>query len=854
MSTRPVTRAGVSRPAASPRVRRAQARRRSWRVRLKTLAALVFLLLETLVAIVLVTILIVFWKFSREQLPHMDLVINDTRAPVATTVLSEDGVVLARLAVENRQPISLKEAPKHLIDATIAIEDHRFYEHPGVDVVGIVRAAWTNLRANTVREGASTLTQQLVRNLQQTGVTREKRLERKVREALTALRLEQIYTKDEILRFYLNHVYYGAGAYGVQAASRTYFGKSAYKLSLAEAALLAGLPQRPSEYNPYVNLRAALARRNEVLQRMHTYGYITQEQRDRAMAEKPKLMPRRRRRNVDYKAPYFVTYVLRQLTDRYGEEFVASGLTIETTLNWEMQKIAEETLRRGLEQSPANQGALVALDPRTGYIRAMVGGRSFYADEYNVVTQGIGRQPGSTFKVFGYTTALEEGLITLDSYFLDTPYRYPGDPKRRVVTNYGGTTSGRSISVRQAIARSVNTVAVRVAEKAGIKDVIQVAYRMGITTPLKPYLSTALGASEVRPLDLCSAYSVFAAGGARCLPMAIVRVTDADGNLVYEQFPQVQPSVLKPSTVAQMDEALKAVVTGGTGTRARGTEASGIIEEARGKTGTTNDNKDAWFAGYTPELTTVIWVARIGRDKRSYPMPGTTGGQVCAPIWHDFMIQAIPIQKRFKLKQPVNTVTVLPILTPEEKKPKPSREAVQIRETPDPPADAPKPAPEAPDGNVLEVPEPGREAGDPASAGASATSDRTTGATRPVSPTPAEPPQRVSAIAPPPALATPPGGAAEISAPRADAIPLRESSVAAPPAGGLRASAPGVSMSVATPVRSAPPPEMRTVRICVDSNALAHDYCPAYRNVTLSARQARQLGRCRMHRPPPGEG
>src|SRR5581483_928005 len=378
---------------------------------------------------------------------------------------SNDGVLLGKLEVENRQPITLSEMPKNLINATIAIEDHRFYEHNGVDVQGIARAAWANLHGETIRQGGSTLTQQLIRNMEQFGVSKEKTLERKLKEAVYAVRLEQIYSKNDILQLYLNNIYYGGGAYGVQAAARTFFGKSAYKLSLAEAALLAGLPQRPSRYSPFEDREAAIRRRNDVLDRMREYGYITQAQYKQALAEKPRFMPRRQRHNFDFKAPYFTTYVLNDLISRYGADLVYSGFRIETTLNWKMQQMAEKALLGGLEHASglgANQGALVSLDPNSGYIRAMVGGRSFHADQYNAVTQGK-RQPGSTFKAFDYAAAFDTGTASLRKAYRDAPIPYPNDPKHRVVKNYSGRYSYGYIDCLNAIKHSTNTIAVQVA-------------------------------------------------------------------------------------------------------------------------------------------------------------------------------------------------------------------------------------------------------------------------------------------------------------------------------------------------------------------------------------------------------
>ncbi len=409
--TKPVSRPNsTARPVSRSRSRSA-ARRSSLKKRIKTAFALLTLLIEAAVALSLVVAVVYFWKFSN-NLPTIEDLRQDVRPPVATTIWSQDGVLLGTLQVENRKPITLAEMPKDFLHATVAIEDHRFYEHPGVDWQSIARAVVANFNgSNATRQGASTLTQQLVRNVGTFGLTKEKKYSRKIREALTAMRLEQLYSKDEILAMYVNNIYYGGGAYGVQAASRTYFGKSAYKLTLGESALLAGLPQRPSAFTPFENRKASLKRRDEVLENMFRYHYITEAQLEAAKLETPQFMPPQKHKDYNFKAPYFVWYVLNDLIRRYGAEYVQNGLRIETTLNWKMQKWAEADLENGLRSHGSdgpNQGAMVTLDNNTGYIRSMVGGRNFRVSQYNNVTMGR-RQPGSTFKAFDYSAAFDTG-------------------------------------------------------------------------------------------------------------------------------------------------------------------------------------------------------------------------------------------------------------------------------------------------------------------------------------------------------------------------------------------------------------------------------------------------------------
>ena len=417
----------------------------------------------------------------------------------------------------------------------------------------------------------------------QFGLNNEKRFSRKIREALVSLRVEQLYSKSEILQLYLNNVYYGAGAYGVQAAAKTYFHKNASQLSLSQAALIAGLPQSPSELSAFRHRRAAIHRRDEVLSALLEYGKITKAQYEDAKAEEVAIASPPKRNHYDFKAPYFTSWVLHELYKNYASDFVLSGLSVRTTLNWKMQQQAEHALRNGLSNASgfgANQGAIVSLDPQTGYVRAMVGGRDFHASQYNAVTQGK-RQPGSTFKIFDYTAGFDTGATSLDDSFVDKPIPYPNDPSH-LVKNYGGGYSYSSVSCRTAIAFSKNTIAVQVAQRVGIKTVIEYAYKMGITTTLSPYLPTALGASAVRPIDLCSAYSIFAAKGDRYRPMGITRVTDAEGNALdsVRYSPQREVEIFSNTneTVRQIDEALLGVVNSGTGTAAMEATIANSVE------------------------------------------------------------------------------------------------------------------------------------------------------------------------------------------------------------------------------------------------------------------------------------
>ncbi|MCW3100645.1 MAG: penicillin-binding protein family [Chthonomonadaceae bacterium] len=829
----------TSRSNASTSGTRARARRNvtlsNPKKRIKNLFALALLGLLTLVAMTLVAFLAIFWRFSAE-LPGIEAVTAEIKGPVPTTVFSEDGVLLAKLDVVNQQPVALDQVPKNLIDATVAVEDHRFWDHPGIDIQGIGRAIVANVRGSGLHQGASTLTQQFVRqpevsrSLNPTGpsdnrfgLSGDKKYSRKIREALIALRIEQIYSKKEILQLYLNNVYYGSGAYGVQAASETYFGKSAEKLSLADAALLAGLPQRPSRFTPFDHLKAALKRRDEVLNAMQTYGYISAADCEEAKAETPKLAPQPDHKLQVFRAPYFTTYVLEQIRKKYGQDYLYSGLKIETTLNFKMQKMAEQALEQGIKNASngANQGAVVSLDNKTGYIRALVGGRDYRASRFNAVTQGR-RQPGSAFKAFVYSAAFDTDTFKLDDALSDTYFAYPGDPKHRGVD---GETN-RTLDFATAIAKSSNSVAVQVAYKVGIRTVIQYAHKMGITTRLDPYLPTAIGASAVRPLDICSAYSIFAMNGSRAHPMSVVRITDGNGNIVEENTPDIETEILKQSTVDQMNTAFEAVVQRGTGVAARGNEQNGIIENARGKTGTTNDSRDVWFVGYTPELTTAIWVANVkvvGTKTKRYvyrEMPGAFGGSVCAPIWHDFMLKAVPEERKFKLL--VNNDTSQPPVDPNQttgaEKPKPHTTKKKPTDVKPTPTVTPPDGASAPDSGGDMSPE-------PTGSGESAPP------TNQVDPLPSDggtEPAR--------------GGTVDSGAPSAPAV---RTTIPTPPQ--VRHTAPP------TAPRTAAPPELVSVRVCVDSGQRAGKWCTETKTVRVTAPEAAKMHRCTLHKPPPGE-
>ena len=564
-------------------------------------------------------------------------------------------VLLGRVFSRYQEFESFDKIPDLLKNATVAVEDERFYQHVGIDVRGIGRAIFRDVRDRRMGEGGSTLTQQLVRNVFPS-VGTQKTMTRKLQEMMLAIQLEKNFSKDEILERYLNEVCYGANTYGVKAAAKLYFGKSVEKLTVGEAALLAGLPQRPADYELFNHLDNALERRKTVLGKMVELHYITQKQADAAQKQKIKIMPPVDHKQTDFKAPYFTNYVLRQLIATYGKDGVyQNGLKVYTTLNSQMQNEAERALVNGVLNGHGDgvtEGAIVCLEPHQGYIRAMVGGVDYKKNQFNNVTQGR-RQPGSSFKPFVYTAAFETRRFDPDSSVNDVPMRFG----RYSPHNYGGGYHGWT-TIRQALAHSYNVPAVYVANEIGINKVIKVAQDMGINSKLQNTkagdLSLALGSYDVSPLEMASAYAVYPNHGSHAKPMAIIRVVDSEGKVLENHGPQITKAVVPETVTRDVSDMLKGVIDFGTAASAKGIHD---VEDAHGKTGTTSDNKDAWFVGYTPELVTAVWVCGVKRNKKTgkvqyLSMDGVTGGHVCAPIWARFMRAAVPIQRTSGVKIP----------------------------------------------------------------------------------------------------------------------------------------------------------------------------------------------------------
>lgn len=665
---------------------------------------------------------ILYWELS-SSLPPLHR-ITDYRPPIVTQVLAEDGSLIAEFFSEKRYLVPIERIPASVRNAFLAAEDDGFYQHRGFDPLSILRALVSNIVAGGRVQGGSTITQQVVKMLL---LTPKKSYERKLKEMMLAYRLEKQLSKDEILSLYLNHIYLGSGAYGIAAASREYFGKEVEHLSVAEAALLAGLPQAPSRYSPFRNWPEAKARQRYVINRMFEVGYLTREQRDEALRQPLALGTRK---GNFLAAPHFVEHVRRMLEDRYGQTGLYElGLRVQTTVNVEMQRAAEAALRAGLEElsarhngyrnlyrkmereereafvrsqrqllegatlersvsyeaivrsidgataqvevgpfqgvlsvepgtaplrpddlirvrlaerdpgvsglrlildpSPPVEGALVALDPRTGYVRALVGGYDFDHSQFNRAVQAK-RQPGSSFKPLIYAAALDRGF-TPATVVVDEEISYWDNgrvwsPKNFENKHFGPTT------VREALTFSRNVVTVKMTDRMGVKYLVKYLGNFGLEGPFAANLSIALGSAEVTPLELATAYATLASGGRRPAPIFLTKVTDARGEVVESHAPQLVDAI-PAQTAYQVTSMLQDVIRRGTGKR-----ADGLGRPQAGKTGTTNDFHDNWFVGYTPQLLAAVW---IGFDNKQPLGDKETGGRNAAPIWKAFMEVAL---------------------------------------------------------------------------------------------------------------------------------------------------------------------------------------------------------------------
>ncbi len=584
-----------------------------------------------LVTLVVMTLALAIYLYNLSRtLPSLQ---DDPRAlktAQTSVVYASDGSVLAEWhGEEDRTIVSFADMPVHLRNAVVAVEDRRFWEHNGVDVEGIVRALRANTQAGEIRQGGSTITQQLVKMLFTEG---ERTFDRKVREALLAYELEARSDKQQVLEAYLNTVYFGNGAYGVESAARRYFGKRVSALDLAECATLAGLIRSPSRFDPTNDPHAAKKRRDLVLGLMREQGYITQDELIEARRSDLKVASSHQAKVV---APYFVEYVKKELVGILGPERVyAGGLRVHTTLDPELQALAERSARL-LDRPDDPEVAIVALRHSDGSVLAMVGGRDFAKNQFNLAAQGR-RQPGSAFKTFVLVAALEEG-VDPQQVFSATPYTVRVKDGVWNVQNYENSRTSGSLSLRAATSWSVNAVYARLIMRIGPEKVVDVAKRMGITTPLNPDPAIALGGlrTGVSPLEMASAYGTIANNGLRVPPKGIVRVTDSEGKTVYE------PDATSMRAISR-DVAVKAalmlhdVVEKGTGTEAR------FGRWAAGKTGTTQSYRDAWFVGWSGGISTAVWVGYPQAQVDMTDVHGVrvTGGSFPARIWARFMRDA----------------------------------------------------------------------------------------------------------------------------------------------------------------------------------------------------------------------
>lgn len=565
------------------------------------------------------------YRSMSSQLPDPDL--TKARGQDQTTViLDSTGKTLTKLyAEENRQVVDFEAMPQHLKQAVIATEDKRFYEHEGVDPIGITRALIVDIIRREKAQGGSTITQQYVK---QAFVTSEKTLKRKIQEAILAQRVERRYSKDEILGKYLNTIYFGHGSYGVEAAARAYFGHSVKKLTLPEAAMIAGVIKSPGRYSPYLEPEAALVRRNVVLNQMHGQGYITAAELAQAKAAPIELAGLKQ---ASTKAPYFVEWIKAQLIEEFGEQMVyRGGLRVTTTLDPKAQSAAEKSINAVLDKKGDPSAALVAVRPGTGEVLAMVGGRDFEKQQFNVAVQGR-RQPGSAFKTFVLATALDAGVNPEQAYKASAMKLAVGDQTWSVT---GKKVPGGTMRLRPATEQSVNSVYAQLILEVGAAKTAEFAHQMGIESKVEPVPAIALGGLKtgVSPLEMANAYATLAAGGNRAEVLSITSIEGPDGELLKST---------KPTSKRVMDEAvaflttdmLKGVITRGTG------KAASIGRPAAGKTGTTQKYRDAWFVGYTPDIATAVWVGYPDSQREMTSVHGraVTGGSFPAQIWSRFM-------------------------------------------------------------------------------------------------------------------------------------------------------------------------------------------------------------------------
>lgn len=565
-----------------------------------------------------------------------DVRVLKTYSPTETTHIYDiNGQAIASIHDEaNRDVVPLNKISPNLKRAVLAIEDSNFYTHKGINPSGIVRAFAANLKERKTVEGGSTMTMQLVKNL---FLSPQRAFSRKVAEAVMAIRLEQILTKEQILELYLNQVYWGHNLYGVETASQSYFGKSSADLNLAEGAMMAGLISAPEEYSPFVNYKLAKERQQTTLRRMVDLKWITAQEEQAALKQSIKLgkITSFRKSQV----PYVTEAVVQELTKRFGRDAVLKGgMRVQTTIDLKLQRLAENTVKDWFERlydegmyRDRDQGqlALAAVDPRTHFVKAMVGGVDYTKSQFNRALQAR-RQPGSSFKPFVYYTAFASGKYSPDSVVYDSPVSFRDGDGYYSPQNYGGGFSG-AVTIRRALEVSLNIPAIKIGQAVGLNKVIETCRILGIKSPMEPVVSLPLGAVDLTPLEMAGAFATFANNGWHSDTTFIVQVTDSSGNILLDNTPKPR-LVLDPWASASLNSALQGVVNQGTATRAQ------IGRPAAGKTGTTSSERDIWFVGYVPQLSVAIWAGNDDYVPLSY---GATGGTMIAPVWRDFMSQAL---------------------------------------------------------------------------------------------------------------------------------------------------------------------------------------------------------------------
>ncbi len=604
------------------------------------------------VIMILITILTVFgvvcYFYFTHDLPSIETLRNYKPSTV-TRIFSEDGEIIGEFFYEKREVVSLDRIPNYLIQAFVAGEDARFFQHKGLDYLAIFRAFVRNTFSGEIVQGGSTITQQVVKSLL---LSPERSFTRKIREAILAYRIEKHLTKEEILFLYLNQIYLGHGAYGVAAAAESYFAKAVEDLSLAESAVLAGLPQAPSKYSPYQHPQQAKKRQVYILNRMAEEGFIPPSEASKA-AQTPYIIRAKEKPSLE-RAPHFVEYVRRYVEEKYGKEVLyKDGLQIFSSVDLLYQETAQEAVDAGLKEIEKREkyrsgdllsipeGALICFDLETGYVKAMVGGRDFRKSQFNRVTQAR-RQTGSAFKPIVYASALDKGF-TPASIVVDSPVVFEWGDNKWKPKNYEGKFSGPT-TLRNALAHSVNIVTVKIAQEVGVDYIRGYAQRLGISSPLHNTLSMALGSSSVSLYELTKAYSVFATQGTPFKPIFVKKILDRNGNILEENLPSrfeesyQREQIITPQTAFLMTYLLEGVVQNGTGWRAKS-----LGRPAAAKTGTTDQFMDAWFIGYTPELITGVWV---GFDEERSLGENETGAKAASPIWVVFMSKVLKDKPR----------------------------------------------------------------------------------------------------------------------------------------------------------------------------------------------------------------